>query len=958
MTGMAASLSAMLVPINGSKARRRLATYGKTARRQISGYTQHDVTRATEASAVALEDSHTQGYGIELGSISPSISVRTMTTGSGRVFMKSPRSGSLRESQKDCHSDVGFRSIVLPPLERSDERAVIDTRGVYDVPSSGDEQSLEQDLNCTLTRKRRKTKTSTIRDDFDVVNDDTSLQRHIAAEADDEVSRASSRKMAPSGERNQGYQEIQASKAQRVSHKASIVGDHPLSIIGASRPTPITPITSTKKVAGAHGEGIQKAIPTGQGPMPELVTRRQRVPKPASPSRSKAPVLIRKSCIPQDVALLPAKPIPACSLGRAVGHAYQETAIPPVKRIARLRTPSPSRTPIAVRTTPRQRELWSMLLPERIQETSPESLEKRNLCLTPPRSATQRSLGVSTQYAKTAFDTSVGPPRTRLVDKLHRQKVAGSLLDGKPGQKTDISDTESKDSSPAVSLADDSNNVAPSLPSELKSTTLATRVELFRKPSQMLPLLPCGGPKVTYARQRSYLTESDLNEAVAFSAPMVQNPDGWNVTRRRERRSEVLVPQRNFHADDQVEEFDSGQGGAVRSIHELREAGGNARLAGEMESLMDDLVDTTGLPFAVRRRRLLAVVIKLQETTFCRRFIDHGLVHRLIAYAESSTDVVSNILLAASMLYLTAQKNSPDTCHQLIEQRTVDFLIRILDNDLDITTVAKDRRNNMSKVAEMEFLQLCGSLLEPSLWTNGPPPKVTARVLAIQCLESIVRQLREKGSTVDFLSQTAIKRMVELLVPAPLQRLPSASTSESFALRLAISTLESCTISRPAICDETAWTGETIERLTGLLPTSDILPESQGMTGSLRTLVLRLYLNITNNNPSVCEAFSTAGVIRAVLRIVTSHFHSLTIETKKDTQVLLLDNLILSLGFLINLAEWSDNARKLVLSFECDTYSPLGTLLQLFQRKLQKAAEVSAGSKRVWTVVLTSTGRV
>lgn len=949
MTGMAASLSAMLVPVNGSKDRRKVATYGKAARRQISGYTQSDVLRTTPASARAWEDNYTQGYGVEIGSISPSTSVRTVNTGPGRVFIKSPMSRSSRETREDCHSDLGLRSILLPILERSDERAVINSRGVYDVPSSGDEQRMEQDLDCASTRKRRKIKPSTIRGNSDLVNDNANLQRHIAAEAGDDDSRASSRNKALPGVRNQGYQELRASKAQKGSRRTSIVGDHPLPITGASRRTPVTPI---KKVAGAHGEAIQKEIRTGQRPTPEPVTRHQRAPMTVSPARAKTPGSIRKSCIPRDVALPPAGPIPAHSPDRTIGNVYQDTAIPLVTRTAGLRTPSPSRTLIAIRTTPRQRELWGMLLPEENQRKRPESLGRKKFYLTQPKPVTQRSLGLGTQYAKTAFDTSVRPPRTRLVDKLHGQKATCSLLDGNPGQETDISDTESNDSNRAVSLADESNNVAASLTSKLQSTTLVTRVELSRRPSQMIPLLPGGGPKITYARQRSYLTENDLDEAVAFSAPIVPNPDGWNGTRRRGRRSEVLMPKLNFHAEDQVDEVDGGQGGAVRSIHELREGGGNARLAGEMESLIDELADITGLPLAVRRRRLLAVVVKLQEPTFCRRFIDHGLVHRLMAYADSSTDLVSNILLAASMLYLAAQKNSPDTCYQLIEQRTVDFLIRILDSDLDITTVAKDRRNNMSKVAQREFSELRGSLLEPSLWTNGPPPKVTARVLAIQCLEYIVRQLREKGSTIDFLSQTAIKRMVEVLVPTSLQRLPLASASESFALRLAISTLESCTISSPAICDEIAWTGETIEKLTGLLPTGDM------MFGSLQTLVLRLYLNITNNNPSVCAAFSTAEVIRAVFRIVTSHFHSLTTEAKNDTQVLLLDNLILSLGFLINLAEWSDIARRLVLSFESDTYSPLGTLLQLFQRKLHKAAEVSAGSKRVWTVVLTPTGHV
>lgn len=947
---MAVSLSAMLVPVDGGKARRKIATYGKAARRQIPGYTQPAVVKTNPASEIgAWEDDHKQRYGIETGSISPSISVHTTTTGSGRVFVRSPRSRSLGEKRGDGPSAVGFRSIVLPPLERADENAVINSRLVYDVPSSGEEQNLEHDLGRASMRKRRKVEPSTIRDSFDVVNDDASLQRHIAAEARDETSRVSSKIKGLSLERKEDYQQVRVSKAQQRSCRTSIVGEHPLSITRASRGTLTTPI---KKVAEPQREVIQRATRTRHGPTPEPMSRRQRLPMALSPARANPPRL------PPDVPLPPAEPTPASSPGRILGGVYQETAVAPTMQKARLRTPSPSHKSIALATTPRQRELWSMLLTEGNQETSPDRLDIKKLCLTTSRSAKHPSLGLGTQHSKTAVGRSLEQPRRRLVDKLYGQQGACSLLDGNFGQDTDMSDTESNDNSSAVSLAHDSNNVAPSLTGEVQSTGLTTRVELFQRPSQSVPLLPGGGPKVTYARQRSYLTECDLDEAASFGAPIVQDPDGWSGMRRQGRRSEVRVPKQNFPVEDQVEEGDGVQGGAVRSIHELREAGGNVRLASDMESLIDDLDEKMGLPLAVRRRRLLLVVVKLQSPTFCRRFIDHGLVHRLMAHAESSTDLVSNILLAASTLYLVARKDSTDTRHLVIEQRTMDFLIRILDNDVDITTVARDRRNNMSKVAQKEFSELRGSLLEPSLWTNGPPPKVTTRVLAIQCLEYVVRQLREKGSTVDFMSQTAIKRMVKLLVPAPLRQSPSATASEAFALKLAISTLESCTISTLAMCDETAWTGETIDRLTGLLPTIETWPESEEMFGSLRTLVLRLYLNITNNNPSVCEAFSRPEVVRAMFRIIISHFHSLTDDAKKDTQALLLDNLILSLGFLINLAEWSDSARRLVLSFECDTDSPLGTLLQLFQRKLQRAAEVSVGSKRVWTMVLTSTGRV
>ena len=956
MTGMATSLSAILAPVDGGKARRKIATYGKAARRQISGYTRPTVITTTPASETgAWEDDHKQGYGVETGSITPSVSVRTTPTSSGRVFIRSPRSKSSARETGDGQSEVGIHSIVLPPLERADKRAVVISRGVYDVPSSDDEQNLKQDLGGASMRKRRKIELSTVLETSDVVHDDASLQRHIAAEAGDENSCVSSRSKALSVERNQRYQAVRVSKAQKRSRRTSTVGEHPLSITGASRGTSILP---TKKVVGPPGEAIQRATRTRQGPTPEPMTRRQRVPTTVSPALAKTPRLSHETCIPRDVSLPPVEPTPASSLGRSPERVHQETSIPPVTRNARLRTPSPSLQSIALRTTPRQRELWSMLLTDRSQETNPNRPDMKKLCLTPSRSTKQRSLGLGTQHADSVVGTFVEQPRRRLVDKLHGQKFACSLLGGNSGLEADTSNTESNDSTSPVSSADGSNDVAPLLTGESQSTRLTTRVELFQKTSQLVPLLPGGGPKVTYARQRSYLTESDLDEAASFSAPLVQDPDSWSSTRRRGRRSEVLVEKQNHHVEDQVDEGDGGQGGAVRSIHELREAGGNARLASEMESLIDDLDEITGLSLAVRRRGLLVVAAKLQEPTFCRRFIDHGLVHRLMAHAESSTDLVSNILLAASMLYLLARKNSPDTRLQVIEQCSVDFLIKLLDSDLDITTVANDRRNNMSKVAQMEFSELRGSLLEPTLWTNGPPPKVTARVLAIQCLEYMVRQIREKGSTVDFMSQTAIERMVELLAPAPLQQLPSATASETFTLKLAISTLESSTMGNSAMCGETAWTGETIESLTGLLPTIETWPESEEMFGSLRTLVLRLYLNITNNSPSLCEAFSRPEVVRAVFRIVSSHFQSLTDDAKKDTQALLLDNLILSLGFLINLAEWSDNARKLVLSFERDTDSPLETLLQLFQRKLQRAAEVSAGSKRVRTMVLTSIGRL
>ncbi|SLM39046.1 Wings apart-like protein [Lasallia pustulata] len=920
---MAASLSAMLAPVDGGKARRKVVTYGKASRRQTSGHSPPRMITTPPASEFgACEDDHKQEYGVVARKNPPGVSVCTPAAGSGKIHTRSTRSGSLGRKGGNDRPDVARPSILLPPLDRA----------VYDVPSSDDEHNLEQALGCASMGKRRKIQLSTTRDNSGIVHDDASLQRHIAAEAGDKNSRVPGKCKAPSFERNKKDQEVRVSKTQSGSRITSTVEEHPVSLTGASR-GPLHPLT--KKLAGSNGKLTRRTTRIKQGPTPEPITSHQRVPMVVSPALAKVSKLIHKHRMSPGISLAPAEPTPALSPGRVPGPVQQETAIPSVMQNARLRTPSPSHKYVAPRTTPRQRELWSILLAEGNQEIGPNFLNIKKLCLTPSVSAEQPSLGLVTQHAETALGTFVEQPRRRLVDKLYGQESACRLLHRSSEPEADMSDIESNSNTSLISKVDGTNTMVPSLTIESQSMDLNTRIELFQKPLQLVKSLPGEGPKVTYARQRSYLTESDVDEVASFSATVVQDRDSWSGTSRRGRRSEVLVPKPNLYVEDKVDDGDGEQGGAVRSIHELREAGGNARFASEMESLIDDIDEIT-VPLAVRRRGLQVVVVKLQDPKFCRRLVDYGLVHRLMAHAESSTDLVSNILLAASMLYLVARKNSFDIRHQGIEQCTLDFLIRLLDIDLDIVAVAKDRRNNMSKVAQTEFSELRRSLLEPSLWTNGPPPKVTARILAIQCLEYLVRQVREKDSAVDFMSKTAIKRMVELLVPASL---PSATASEIFVLRLAVSTLESCTISGSAMCEETAWTGETIERLTGLLPAIEAWPESEEMFGCLRTLVLRLYLNITNNNPRLCEAFSRPEVVRAMLRIITSHFESLAEDGKKDTQALLLDNLILSLGFLINLAEWSDNARRLVLPFERDTDSPLGTLLQLFQRKLQRAAE-------------------
>jgi len=104
------------------------------------------------------------------------------------------------------------------------------------------------------------------------------------------------------------------------------------------------------------------------------------------------------------------------------------------------------------------------------------------------------------------------------------------------------------------------------------------------------------------------------------------------------------------------------------------------------------------------------------------------------------------------------------------------------------------------------------------------------------------------------------------------------------------------------------------------------------------TLTLRLYLNLTNNNPGLCEDFSTPGVTTVLFKSITTDFDQL--KGPKCDRVLVLDHLILSLGSFINLAESSEAVRRLVWKLQYDSQSYLDVLLELYITKSKRASEV------------------
>ena len=745
---------------------------------------------------------------------------------------------------------------------------------VFDVPSSGEDDGGRLcSGNDLLKRKRRKLLAEVVKKETNLVYDDESLQRHIAAEA---------------------------SKIPQTIYNISTDQNDSKSN-AATRPKAV-------KSRQSKREGLLN------GSSQARLTRIEK----ANSKKTTQPHVLRPD----------RKPDPSLS-------ANCEGGSPVITAITSDAPITPRRLATAKRaTTPRQLELWNLLLKDETPKSDSTPVKSASSDIYEDTKNLPKSISLSEGGFLRKPISEVPRRRRRLVDNLNRRddEICGIL-----GRSEDEFDS--------------SFSIRP----ENKETTSRLdpiSIHVQRQPStDHTPILPDhqpallhqgGGLKVTYARQRSYLTEDDLSQATISDFPITD--DLVSVARKRYRGTGEMMPRlqiaENF--DEGLDEVTNSQASAMRSIHELREAGGNARVFSEMDAMLDDIDEARAVSLTHRRSRLLDLAVKLQEVSFCRLFIDQGLELRIFPHLESANDLFIDALLATILLRLLASSTSVSKLSHINDSRVKDFLIGLLDKDQNLKISTQNRKFNISKTAQAEFKDLWDSLLKSAAWRAGKPTILTPCVMCLQCLEYVVRNARDVGSVDTLLSGQDIRSIVKVLRPDPSDSPGQPSDPWSAVkMNLSISILESCTISNAVPCEETPWTGHTLDLAVGLLPLLDTRLEED--VGTLRTLTLRLYLNLTNNNPTLCRAFSRPDVIGSMLNIIVSHFQRLSENATPHKPEVMLDNLILSLGSMINLAEWCDTVRPLVLSLRLGDACFLDILLQLFMSKQMKLAEVRYG---------------
>ena len=551
--------------------------------------------------------------------------------------------------------------------------------------------------------------------------------------------------------------------------------------------------------------------------------------------------------------------------------------------------------------TPRQRDLWNKLILTSDPAESPSEL---------PISKLDLSRGSSHKVRKLSHSISEGATRGR----ARRGRLVDMLKDAAP---QDANEEEVEDNE---DLTDDNMNVS-------SEPALDQRPAQNDKPehsSQQSEAYVKTAAKVTYAQQRSYMEERTEAEALDMLAEELGHPSGFSAAPRQP------------PIDEELDEEDGSQRAQPRSVHDLRAAGTKRRLLHELEALVNEVEGQGFDSLSAKRSALVELAIKLLDEDSVACCLDHGLDYQIVENCSKTKDTVFNFTAAVALALLIAGGATLGFLTSFHGSECFRNIIQLLDLGQDINRIIKDRKVNMSKIAQSSILDFKAQVQNSDLWTAEKPTTLSPCSTALKTLELFVRRLRELGSHESVLDESTLGTLLSIAESnLPLHTRDKAS--DITTLELLLSTLESSTLVPSSKFKKSGWSIKLLKKLANIMP--HLLSADDTVTYAIEILALRLMLNLTNNNARACDVFAAPAVVQPVLRSIIKGFDVLLSNATEETRIPNLDRLILSLGALINLAEWSDEARMSVID---GSDKLLDQAVQLFTAGRERAAQAES----------------
>ncbi|KAK4179201.1 wings apart-like protein regulation of heterochromatin-domain-containing protein [Triangularia setosa] len=524
------------------------------------------------------------------------------------------------------------------------------------------------------------------------------------------------------------------------------------------------------------------------------------------------------------------------------------------------------------------------------------------------------------------------PKKRRLIDTLVEQadEESESEEDVLSSQESHISKTRRspvlRDSSPE--------------PAD-KGRTMARPVLTAKK----------SGPKFTYSQQRSMLAEEDplFGSGGLGGGLDDMSSKGALFNIGRLTKSAAL---NKFAYLDEDEEL--GNSGAVRSIHELRQAGANSRFADEMDDILDRIGAPSPKASSLRKGALLELAQKMKTKEFRRQFRDHSGDGTLFQSLGEEADLVCGYSILTIVATLLAASPSAHLIQQLRSQGFAALLTRLLDQSVDITQLAKDRKHNVSKSMQTTLGTVKASILELPVWKPAPPTALSPRTLALKCLELLLRQSTQVSEDEFFspaITDLLFSHLSDGTSNSDCWEFPNHQDAWDFALSLHV--VEGLSIDAMQSRLSSKWTRKYAPIMADLLGTALSRPIDK--FDELESLTLRISINITNHNPDACQLFVDRRLLSHLAESACGAF-SMVMNSMKVEAFLskVLDSLIIMLGVMINFCVYYPPASETLADQEggSATRSPLNQLIRVFADNHLKTADADSMEKTQLNVAL------
>lgn len=537
-------------------------------------------------------------------------------------------------------------------------------------------------------------------------------------------------------------------------------------------------------------------------------------------------------------------------------------------------------------------------------------------------------------------------PRRRLIDSLVEQASPATDCDPRSNDP-DNGSLPSGDSVDVIPMQAPPITMkgVPSLEDELRAApgTLSRMPSLQESSTQGSQNV---GPKITYLRpNRTVVQEASFETQLVPGTPP-RIPDDAMLAGWRQSKKAPLATGENATKSINAEMHDEAVGQTIRSIHELRQGGANKRFVESVEALLDDIGTPTITMKSRRRSALLDLASKATEKGFCRHFLDNDLNHRLVLRIGQEMDMISGFAIVSLISALLTEGAALHTIAQIRDEGINDLLGRMLDSAETIHILVKQRRTNMSKVAQSLVLEYEVMLLSTTLWAGVQVEELSPQMTALKCLETLILKTREAGSREDILSEELTQKLFNILRMALKHgwwdEVMGCSTT---IIHLVLSILESHSIHTKDIGTTPAWTLEYLPLMVKTLTKAINRPHVEFSMS--QTLALRWTLNMTVHRSQVSDAFAQSDLLVPLGRVIVEGFTLISSFLPGNQRQSILDNLVLTLAVMINLAEYSITARKCMQGLSGSSHDPLEGMLQIFIDRQESIAEVSGHAKSI-----------